>query len=155
MVALAIQEKFIVNRTHNGDIQQGSKMHSGYEFTLGADYSVCSSFRLVLHLYSGNCGVVCTSPGPGPYRALSRGQSAILHLQLCVYKYIENYKFYQKYFSLYRTSRYANFSKPGNNYVSLACSAPPDKSKHLSLTNVLYENDRIVAGKLWVPTINQ
>ena len=49
-----------------------------------------------------------------------------------------------------RTSIHADFKKPGKNYVSLACGAPPDKSKHLNLIHVLYENDRIVAGNVWV-----
>ena len=51
-----------------------------------------------------------------------------------------------------RTSRHADFKKPGKNDVSLACGTPPDKSKHLNLIHVLYKNDRIVAGNVWVPT---
>ena len=30
-----------------------------------------------------------------------------------------------------RTSGHADFKKPGENYASLSCDAPPDKSKQL------------------------
>jgi len=44
--------------------------------------------------------------------------------------------------------------KTGKKYVHLACDVPPDKSKHLLLINVIYENDGSFAGNVWVPTIN-
>ena len=40
------------------------------------------------------------------------------------------------------------------SYASLSCDAPPDKSKQLRLIHVIYENDGIVAGNVWVSTIN-
>ena len=50
---------------------------------------------------------------------------------------------------LNRTSGHADFLKPGQNYASLS-----DKSKQLRLIHVIYENDGIVAGNVWVSTIN-
>ena len=46
--------------------------------------------------------------------------------------------FFKKY-CLNRTSGHADFQKPGKNYPSLSCDAPPDKSKQLRLIHVIYE----------------
>ena len=51
-----------------------------------------------------------------------------------------------------RTSGLQDFYKPDTNYVNFACDASPDKSKQLCL---IYENDGIDAGNVWVPTIDQ
>ena len=56
-----------------------------------------------------------------------------------------------RYRSHFRTCRLLENKK---KYASLSCDAPPDKSKQLHLIHVIYENDGIVAGNVWVSTIN-
>ena len=56
---------------------------------------------------------------------------------------------------LHHTSGHADFWKAGKNYVDFACDAPPDKSKQLCLLHVIYENEGIDVGNVWVPTIDQ
>ena len=57
--------------------------------------------------------------------------------------------------AIYCTSGHADLKQTGKIYVPLACDAPPDTSKHLHLVHVIYENDGISAGNVWVSTINQ
>ena len=40
--------------------------------------------------------------------------------------------------------------KQAKKSAFLSCDAPPDKSKQLRLIHVIYENDGIVAGNVWV-----
>ena len=47
--------------------------------------------------------------------------------------------------SIYPTSGHEDFKNQAN-VLSLACSVPPDKSKHVCLIHVIYENDGISAG---------